>query len=165
LDEKPEIDRGRPPLPRGNSAGCAGDHDNAELPLTIAEVAREFGITPRALRFYENKRLLAPQREGAVRLYGRRDYDRLALIVRGRRLGFTLAEIAELLGNRDGDPHALHLTRAKCVEQIKLLERRKREIEAAVTELRQIYTSFYRQAIECDDPPSPVVAPLHRKSA
>jgi DNA-binding transcriptional MerR regulator len=164
LDEKPDIDTGLP-LPRGNSAGCAGHRDNAELPLTIAEVAREFGLTRRALRFYENKRLLAPQRDGAVRLYGRRDYDRLVLIVRGRRLGFTLAEIAELLGNRGGDPHALHLTRAKCVEQIKLLERRKREIEAAVTELRQIYTSFYRQAIECDHAPSPGVAPLDRKSA
>jgi DNA-binding transcriptional MerR regulator len=119
----------------------------AETPMTIGEVARHFGVTLRALRFYEDKRLLAPQRDGAVRRYGARECERLALILRGRRLGFTLTEIAELIAAREDDANCLGLSRAQCVEQIKLLERRKREIEAAVAELRQIYTSFYLDRI------------------
>jgi DNA-binding transcriptional MerR regulator len=120
--------------------------DNA--PLTIAEVARDFGITARALRFYESKRLIAPQRFGATRLYSRQDRDRLALILTGRRLGFTLAEVKELIASASGAGGALGLTREKCVEQINLLDRQKRALELAIAELRQIYTSFYRKRIE-----------------
>lgn len=126
------------------------DHDRrrgvneADTPIPIGEVAREFGLTLRALRFYESKRLLAPQRHGTQRLYGRGDRERLALILTGRRLGFTLAEIKELIDRPNGKH--LHLTRQKCVEQISLLERQKRGIELALGELRQIYTSFYKAA-------------------
>lgn len=116
------------------------------MPMTIGEVAREFGITLRALRFYESKRLIVPQRHGATRLYGRSDRDRIALILTGRRLGFTLAEIKRLVDGPDGK--SLHLTREKCVEQINLLERQKRSIELALGELRQIYTSFYKTFLE-----------------
>jgi DNA-binding transcriptional MerR regulator len=124
---------------RGNKAG------EAETPMTIGEVAREFGITLRALRFYESKRLITPQREGAARIYRRGDRDRISLILTGRRLGFTLTEIKRLLDGPDGKN--LHLTREKCVEQINLLERQKRGIEWALGELRQIYTSFYRSSL------------------
>jgi DNA-binding transcriptional MerR regulator len=126
------------------SADAAGDR-----PMTIAEVAREFGVTLRALRFYESKRLLAPQRYGPIRLYHRKDRERLGLILTGRRLGFTLAEIAELLSK----PYdkGLHLTREQCVTQINLLERQKRRTEIAIAELRQIYTSFYRALVEDAD--------------
>lgn len=115
--------------------------------LTIAEVAREFGITLRALRFYESKRLIAPLRAGAVRLYRREDRARLAMILMGRRLGLTLAEIGTLIA-RQGADHPLHLTREKCIEQITLLERQKRTIEVAIAELRQIYTSYYNKLVE-----------------
>ncbi len=125
---------------RGNDAGAA------DSPMTIAEVARQFGLTLRALRFYEAKRLIAPQRNGSSRLYRRVDRDRIALILTGRRLGFTLAEIKYLL-DAPGGNH-LHLTREKCIEQINLLERQKRGIEQALSELRQIYTSFYRSRLE-----------------
>jgi DNA-binding transcriptional MerR regulator len=119
---------------------------SGDCPMTIGETAREFGITLRALRFYEAKHLIAPQRDGAIRLYSRSDCERLALIMTGRRLGFTLAEIGALLGQPDGND--LHLTREQCVAQINLLEQQKRGIEIAIAELRQICTSFYRKRLD-----------------
>ena len=129
--------------PDGNRAA------EADAPMTIGEVARQFGITLRTLRFYESKRLLMPQRQNAGRLYRRRDRERIALILTGRRLGFTLAEIKRLLDGPGGEN--LHLTREKCVEQINLLERQKRDIELALGELRQIYTSFYNARLAHQD--------------
>src|ERR1700758_3955423 len=82
---------------------------NGDRPLTIGEVAQEYGITLRTLCFYEAKRLLAPYRHGATRLYRSSDRKRLSVILTGRRLGFTLAEIKHLL-NRPHDG-GLHLTR------------------------------------------------------
>lgn len=120
--------------------------DDAGTPMSIGDVAREFGVTLRALRFYESKGLIAPQRSGAIRLYGRSDYERIVLILTGRRLGFTLAEIKQLVDGPDGKN--LHLSREKCVEQINLLERQKRGIELALGELRQIYTSFYKSLLD-----------------
>jgi DNA-binding transcriptional MerR regulator len=117
-----------------------------DCPMTIGETAREFGVTLRALRFYEAKHLIAPQRDGAIRLYRRSDCERLALVMTGRRLGFTLAEIGALLGKPDGND--LQLTREQCVAQINLLEQQKRGIEIAIAELRQICTSFYRKRLD-----------------
>jgi DNA-binding transcriptional MerR regulator len=109
--------------------------------MTIGDVAREFGVTLRALRFYEAKRLIVPRRDGSTRLYCRNDCERVALILTGRRLGFTLAEIKQLVDGPDG--RNLRLTRDKCVEQINHLEQQKRALDLALRELRQIYTSFY----------------------
>jgi len=137
------------PVPRVGARdrrGRGDDADEADTPMTIGEVAREFGMTLRALRFYEAKRLIAPQRSGSTRLYRRADRDRIVLILTGRRLGFTLAEIKRLVDGPDGKN--LHLTREKCVEQINLLERQKRGIELALRELRQIYTSFYKPSLD-----------------
>ena len=117
--------------------------------MTIGQVAREFGLTFRTLRFYESKRLLAPERHGSKRLYRRSDCERLGLILTGRRLGFTLAEIGELVDRRDGK--RLHLSREKCIEQIALLERQKRGIDVAIAELRQIYTSFYTTFLDASE--------------
>jgi DNA-binding transcriptional MerR regulator len=123
-----------------------------EEPMTIADVVRDFGVTMRALRFYESKRLIAPLRCGAMRLYRPEDRERLALILMGRRLAFTLAEIRELLaaktGDKNSDGNSLHLTRDKCFEQINLLERQKRSLEVAIAELRAVYSSFYKKLIE-----------------
>lgn len=131
------------------SEGAGNGHSFAPLEgraddtaLTIGEVAREFGMTLRALRFYEARRLVTPVRHGSIRLYRRCDRERLSLILTGRRLGFTLAEIKDLVGGSGAE--GLHLTRVQCVEQITLLERQKRGIEVAIAELRQIYTSFYK---------------------
>jgi DNA-binding transcriptional MerR regulator len=113
--------------------------------MTIGEVAREFGMTVRALRFYEARRLITPQRHGALRLYDRGARERLTLILTARRLGFTLAEIKDIVGASGNE---LHLTRQQCLAQINLLERQKRGIEVAIAELRKIYTSFYRTLLE-----------------
>src|SRR5215475_1362156 len=112
--------------------------------LTIGELARESGVTLRALRFYQSKGLLAPQRNGSARVFSHRDRDRLALILQGKRLGFTLTEIREMLTARArGCTNALPISRRKCVEQINLLERQRRDIEQALAELRQIYTQMF----------------------
>jgi len=120
-----------------------------ECLMTIAEVAQEFGLTLRALRFYEAKRLINPLRRGSTRLYRNSDRERLSVVLTGRRLGFTLSEIGELLGRPAGK--ALHLTRRQCVAQINLLEQQKRTIEIAIAELRQIHTQFYRRLLDGSD--------------
>jgi DNA-binding transcriptional MerR regulator len=127
-------------------ADNAADGTLEDVPMTIGEVARDFGMTLRALRFYESKRLITPLRHGAKRLYRRSDRKRLIHILTGRRLGFTLAEIGDLVGRASGTD--LHLTREQCVEQINLLERQKRGLEVALAELRQIYSSYYKAFLE-----------------
>ena len=128
--------------------------------LTIGELARESGVTLRALRFYQSKGLLAPQRNGSARIFSQADRDRLALILQGKRLGFTLTEIREMLTARArGCTSTLPVSRRKCVEQINLLERQRRDIEQALTELRQIYTKMFTSA----DAPRRVKAAGSRK--
>jgi DNA-binding transcriptional MerR regulator len=110
----------------------------------ITDLAREFSVTLRALRFYESKGLIKPLREGAARRYTEEDHRRLALILQGKRLGFTLVEIRDLLAaQKTGLGQSLQLSRGRCVEQIRQLERQKREIEEALAELRRNYTSLY----------------------
>ena len=72
--------------------------------FSITELTTEFGITTRTLRFYESEQLLNPQREGRKRLYSSRDRARLILILRGKRLGFSLAEIREIIEMYDLEP-------------------------------------------------------------
>lgn len=69
--------------------------------FSISDLAREFSITPRTIRFYEDRGLLSPRREGRTRVFTRRDRTRLKLALRGKRLGFSLAEIAYLIGMYD----------------------------------------------------------------
>jgi DNA-binding transcriptional MerR regulator len=119
--------------------------------ITIGELARESGVTLRALRFYQSKGLLAPHRTGGARVFSHTDRDRLALILQGKRLGFTLTEIREMLTARArGCTNALPISRRKCVEQINMLERQRRDIETALAELRQIYTEMFTSS---DAPP------------
>jgi DNA-binding transcriptional MerR regulator len=126
-------------------------------PLTISEMARRFGLSQRALRFYENKGLLMPRRQGATRIYSPADIERLALVLKAKRLGFTLSEIRDML-TAPVDPSesgALALTRRQCFEQIRLLEQRKREIESALAELRLSYSSFYARMAGGSSSPAP----------
>jgi DNA-binding transcriptional MerR regulator len=114
---------------------------------SIGNLAKEYGITLRALRFYESKGLLAPRRDGSVRVYTDEDRNRLSLILQGKRLGFTLVEIRALLAAQaDGEPGRapLKLTRQQCIDQIRMLERQKRELEEAISELRRTYSSLYQ---------------------
>jgi DNA-binding transcriptional MerR regulator len=112
--------------------------------FTIGELSREFGVTLRALRFYENKGLISPHREGLNRLYSHGDRTRLALILKGKKLGFTLTEIRQMIAAEEnsGDRDALTLSREKCLEQIELLQKQKGEIEEGLGELHRIYASL-----------------------
>jgi DNA-binding transcriptional MerR regulator len=104
----------------------------------IGDLAREFGISLRALRFYEDRGLLSPERAGAARLYDARQRARLELILKGKQLGFTLTEIRSLLEReeRDEGAPALRLSAKQIEDQIAHLERQKTEIEHAIAELK-----------------------------
>ena len=112
-----------------------------ERRFTIRELAEEFGCTHRTIRFYEDEGLLKPRRDGQSRIFSGRDRARLSLILRGRRLGFSLAEIGEMLDLYDADPgHVRQLTVAleRGRTRIAQLERQRADIEAALTELKQM---------------------------
>jgi len=107
----------------------------------IAELAREFDITTRTVRFYEDKGLLSPKREGQRRVYGPRDRVRLRLIMRGKRLGLSLEEIGELIDLYDVDPSEVTQLR-QFIDVIRkrksVLESQKRDIEESLAEMMQI---------------------------
>ncbi len=108
---------------------------------TVTELAEELGVTPRALRFYEDKGLVAPQRAGTTRVYTHRDRGRLALILRGKRLGFSLREIGEWLDLYDADPNQAEQMRVllrRIGERIAGLEGQRADLEATLKELRDI---------------------------
>jgi DNA-binding transcriptional MerR regulator len=129
---------------RDGAGGSEPSGSDAEDSITIGELARESGVTLRALRFYQSKGLLAPQRSGCARVFTHADRDRLALILQGKRLGFTLIEIREMLAARVGGcATALPISRGKCVEQIDMLERQRRDIDTALAELRRIYSEMF----------------------
>jgi DNA-binding transcriptional MerR regulator len=105
----------------------------------IGEMCAAFDVTPRTLRFYEQKELLAPIRRGQQRLYTRRDRARLTLILRGKRFGFSLEEIRQLLDLYDRDDRQLtQLRRTHEVAQARLadMERQRAELDEAIAELR-----------------------------
>jgi DNA-binding transcriptional MerR regulator len=116
--------------------------------FTITELAQEFGLTHRALRFYDSRGLLSPQRDGRRRIFTRADRDRLALIVKGKKLGFTLSEISQMIEAQAGraSAHTLKLTAEKCLQQIAFFERQMREAGEALAELRRIHLSLCIQA-------------------
>ncbi|GEO16815.1 MerR family transcriptional regulator [Microvirga aerophila] len=111
--------------------------DNAKS-YTIGDLAREFGVTLRTLRFYEDRGLLSPRREGTARIYDARDRDRLSVILKGKQLGFTLTEIRAMLAeDRVADGVAnLTLSLDQIEDQITHLEQQKTEIEQALAELK-----------------------------
>lgn len=109
--------------------------------FTVGELAAELEVTPRALRFYEDRGLIQPRRAGQNRIYTRRDRARLILILRGKRLGFSLAEIKEWLDLYDADPLQVAQTRhlARRVEaRLRQLEQQRRDLEATLADLRAI---------------------------
>lgn len=108
--------------------------------MTIREMCDNFDVTPRTLRFYEQKELLFPMREGQRRLFTRRDRARLKLILRGKRFGFTLEEIRQLLDLYDmGDQQATQLARTYQLAKRHLaeMEAQRDELDVAIRELKE----------------------------
>jgi DNA-binding transcriptional MerR regulator len=109
--------------------------------FTVGELAGELETTPRALRFYEDRGLIQPRRAGQNRIYTRRDRARLILILRGKRLGFSLAEIKEWLDLYDADPLQIAQTRhlARRIDaRLRRLEQQRRDLETTLEDLRAI---------------------------
>lgn len=114
------------------------DADKVSEMLGIHEAARQLGVTMRALRFYEDKGLISPQRVGTTRIYGRRELGRMQLILRGKRLGFSIREIKEFLDLYDVDPEHVEQVRQltkKVGERMDELRRQKHAIEQTLAEL------------------------------
>lgn len=108
---------------------------------TITQLAQEFDVTTRTIRFYEDQGLLNPTRNGQMRVYSSRDRVRLKLVLRGKRLGFSLSEIREMLDMYDAEPGEsgqLELFLAKIDERRGLLQQQRHDIELTLKELDDI---------------------------
>ncbi len=121
------------------NADSALDDDTGDQ--GIQDVSRQLGVTPRTLRFYEDNGLISPKRVGSTRIYTRRDLGRMQLILRGKKLGFTIREIREFLDLYDTDPgqreqmeHLLGRVR----DRLDSLTRQKAALEETMAELHQI---------------------------
>lgn len=118
---------------------------------SITDLAREFGLTTRAIRFYEDHGLLAPKRAGRTRVYGHRDRVRLKLTVRGKRLGFSLVEIRELIDMYDstGDDHAQLERFLQVLEKRRaILQQQREDIEAVLGEI-DVFEKQCRDLLSC----------------
>lgn len=114
---------------------------------TIGDLAREFEVTLRTLRFYEDKGLLNPARDGLTRLYSAKDREHLQLILKGKRLGFPLVEIGEMIASHgDGKTPSLAMSAETVKDQIAHLERQRQDIDEALDELRQSFEKLTRRA-------------------
>jgi len=110
----------------------------------IGELSKEFDVTLRTLRFYEDKGLLKPRRIGNTRLYSRGDRTRLRLILLGKRVGLSLLDVKEILDLYDpkGDNHRqLAVALEKGEEQMEILQKQREEIDAAIAELDETLTT------------------------
>lgn len=140
------------------SVSPAPGKDSVGAESTICEMARDFGVSVRALRFYEDRGLLQPRREGSSRIYGLRERRDLKSILKAKQLGFTLSEIHDMLRSRSGFTPAIELRERggdrfdvdetelelplppeQIVAQIGYLERQRRELDAAIVTLRNAH--------------------------
>jgi DNA-binding transcriptional MerR regulator len=125
-----------------------GEDDADVMLYSIGDLAGELAISTRTIRFYEIKGLIAPRRVGANRVYSKRDRARLLLILRGKRLGFSLDEVAEYLNLYDADPNHIAQTRLllqKVEIAITDLEQKRQDIEKTLGELKEIRQLAIRQ--------------------
>lgn len=118
-------------------------HHGAEEQQTfsISDLANEFSITTRTIRFYESRGLISPERIGTTRRYSRRDRARLILILRGRNLGFTVEDVGDYLALYDSDPEQMAQTRLlldKVTAAIAGLKKKRSDIDSALSDLSDI---------------------------
>jgi DNA-binding transcriptional MerR regulator len=119
---------------------------------SIGEMCDAFGVTARALRFYEDEELISPERRGTTRLYTDRDRARLTWILRGKSVGFSLNDIRELLDLYDvGDQQHTQMlaTRDRCRERVEALRRQKTDIDATIAELEE-FCGFLDERLKKD---------------
>jgi DNA-binding transcriptional MerR regulator len=115
--------------------------DDGQDYLKIGEMAALFGVTLRALRFYEDKGLLHPRRDGSTRLYARRDRARLKLILLGRKIGFSLRDVKQMIDLYDptgSNTKQLRLTLDKSEKQLVRLQKQRTAIDEAIEELTRL---------------------------
>ena len=120
---------------------CPENSSDDEQTFTIGQLAEEFQITTRAIRFYESRGLIQPRREGTNRIYSRRDRGRLTLILRGKNLGFTLEDIAEYLALYDVDRSQRAQTEmllSKVEASIADLNRKKADLARTLNDLKEL---------------------------
>jgi DNA-binding transcriptional MerR regulator len=116
------------------------ESENRDL-FAIADLAREFGISTRAIRFYESKGLLNPERVGSTRVFRRRDRARLILILRGKRLGFSLRDISDYLSLYEADRTQraqVNLLVEMVDQRMEMLEQQLGDLQTTLGELREI---------------------------
>ena len=125
--------------------------DSSDGYARIGELAKEYGVTLRTLRFYEDKGLLAPHRDGTTRLYARRDVAKLKLILLGRKVGFSLREVKQMLDLYDPsgtNAKQLKLALDKSEKQLVRLEKQRADIGEAITELTDMIAVVRAQLAE-----------------
>ena len=130
--------------PAGASAAMLEDEgrtalDSTQPELTISQMSRVFGVSLRTLRFYEDRGLIKPRREGNARYYRASDRIRMEMVLKGKKLGFTLTEIQDLIGGKGAAEMTDledQLNPQQVVTQISHLERQRNEIEGAIERLR-----------------------------
>ena len=129
----------------------SADADAGDGYARIGELAKEYGVTLRTLRFYEDKGLLTPHREGTTRLYVRRDVARLKLILLGRKVGFSLREVKQMLDLYDpngSNAKQLKLALDKSEKQLVRLEKQRAEMDDAISELTSMISAMRAQLAE-----------------
>ena len=121
------------------SESLANAADVSDSYIRIGDMANQFGVTLRTLRFYEDKGLLTPKREGNTRLYSRRDVSRLKLIMLGRKVGFSLREVKQIMDLYDPEGRNLKQLRMlldKSERQITKLEKQRESVDEAIADLQ-----------------------------
>jgi DNA-binding transcriptional MerR regulator len=135
-------------MQQSSSSTSGGGDPGHEENFTITELAREFGITTRAMRFYEDQGLISPRRIGTRRVYSTRDRVRLMLVLRGKRLGFSLKELADILDMYDAEPGEegqLRYMLDRLKEQREVLEKQRDDIDLTLAELEVIESQCRQQ--------------------
>ncbi|WP_337074156.1 MerR family DNA-binding transcriptional regulator [Aeromonas veronii] len=116
-----------------------------EITYSISELAHEFDVTPRTIRYYEDEGLLTPQREGQTRIYSHRDKIRLKLTLRGKRLGFSLAEIRELFDMYDTDKSS----KTQLHSMIQLIDEKRRALHQQLEDIQMVMAELEAAEQRC----------------